>query len=64
MARTFRFRVRGGHLFRLDGASYRAGDEMVVDESMAAKVLRQARTGVELVKVIDDRRAPRKKLPG
>jgi hypothetical protein len=47
------------------GGSSEAGEEMVVSEAEAARLLRLGRRGLELIEVIEDQpAAPKKKLPG
>jgi hypothetical protein len=66
VSRKFRFRVRAGSAFWFggDATTYQAGDEVVVDEPLAAEILRRSRTSVELVEIIDERPRPPRKLPG
>jgi hypothetical protein len=63
MARRFKFRVRVGSVFWGAGATYRAGDVMIVDERGAASILRDSRRSVELVELIDNRPHSQKRLP-
>jgi hypothetical protein len=47
------------------GGSSEAGEEMVVSEEEAARLLRLGRRGLELIEVIEDQpSAAKKKLPG
>jgi hypothetical protein len=43
---------------------YGPGDEMIVSEERAAKILRTGRQDVDLIEVIEDQPTPRKTLPG
>jgi hypothetical protein len=69
LARRFRFKIREGtglHRYE-DGhvESFKAGDEVVLSETEAAALLRgKGRRGFELLEVIDDSPARRRKLPG
>ena len=71
LPRRFRFRVREGSVISAYGeefqsvGSYSAGQELVVSEEEAAGLLRnKGRRSVDLVEVIDDAPASRKRLPG
>jgi hypothetical protein len=71
LPRRFRFRVREGSVISTYGeepqsvGSYSAGQELVVSEEEAAGLLRnKGRRSVDLVEVIDDAPASRKRLPG
>ena len=71
LPRRFRFRVREGSVISAYGeepqsvGSYSAGQELVVSEEEAAGLLRnKGRRSDDLVEVIDDAPASRKRLPG
>ena len=71
LPRRFQFRVREGSVISTYGeepqsvGSYSAGQELVVSEEEAAGLLRnKGRRSVDLVEVIDDAPASRKRLPG
>jgi hypothetical protein len=66
LTRQIRFRVREGARFHLGGTIYDAGEEFTLPFHEAAKVLRKAKTGVEVVEVIEDeaeRLPPERKPP-
>ena len=73
LPRRFRFRVREGSAVHISAygeqpqsvGSYSAGQELVLSEEEAARLLRnKGRRSVDLVEVIDDAPASRKRLPG
>jgi hypothetical protein len=71
LPRRFRFRIRPGTAFvgastdpETPGFTAKSGEEIVVSEEEAARLLRVFRRKLELLEVIDDHQSPRRKLPG